>query len=249
MQADLKVFHQHGVFGMNVVTLLTVQNTQGVTAVQSLSPEFVLAQLDAVISDIPPQAAKTGALGSREIIAAVAQRAASFTFPLVVDPVMISKHGHSLIDDDAILVLKEQLLPCAHLVTPNRFEAEKLTGLSITDERSAFRAAKRLLKMGAKNALIKCGVFVKESISVLVTPDNNFLLSTPRLESRNVHGTGCVLSAAITAEMALDGDLTELDGACRRATNFVLRAIHQAPELGTGCGPTSMHVIVDHSRN
>ncbi|MCL4195623.1 MAG: bifunctional hydroxymethylpyrimidine kinase/phosphomethylpyrimidine kinase, partial [Thermoguttaceae bacterium] len=133
LQADLKTFHQHRVYGTSVVTLLTVQNTQGVQFVRLIEPDLVLAQLDAVLSDLPPQAAKTGALGDAAILEAVAGRAASFRFPLVVDPVMISKHGASLIDPDAVDVLRRRLLPQAFLATPNRAEAAALAEMEIAD--------------------------------------------------------------------------------------------------------------------
>ena len=111
LQADLKTFHQHGVYGTSVVTLLTVQNTQKVESVEVLGPEFVVSQLDAVLDDIPPTAAKTGALGNAAVIEAIAERAERFSFPLVIDPVMVSKHGASLIDDEAVQVLRRKLLP------------------------------------------------------------------------------------------------------------------------------------------
>lgn len=157
LQADLKTFHQHGVFGTSVVTLLTVQNTQRVTAVEVLSPQFVVAQLGAVLEDIPPAAAKTGALGSEVLIEAVAARAEHFDFPLVVDPVMISKHGDSLIDQSAVELLKLKLLPHAFLVTPNWHEAQRLSGCQIADVASMEKAAATIAKMGAANVLIKCG--------------------------------------------------------------------------------------------
>ena len=119
IQADLKTFHQRGVYGMSVITLLTVQNTLGVAAVEPLAPRLILAQLEAVLGDLPPQAAKTGALGTVEIIEALAERAAHFSFPLVVDPVMISKHGAPLLAEAACETLVRKLLPQATLVTPN----------------------------------------------------------------------------------------------------------------------------------
>ena len=127
IQADLKTFHQRNVYGMSVLTLLTVQSTRSVDAVEPLAPGFVLAQLDSVSEDIPPHAAKTGALGTREIIEAIALRAAHFSFPLVVDPVMISKHGAPLLPEEAQKTLVRELLPHATLVTPNLYEASMLS--------------------------------------------------------------------------------------------------------------------------
>ncbi|MCH8912954.1 MAG: bifunctional hydroxymethylpyrimidine kinase/phosphomethylpyrimidine kinase, partial [Planctomycetes bacterium] len=157
MQADLKTFHQHGVYGMSVVTLLTVQNTRSVSAVRHIDPEFIVAQLDAVLSDIPPQAAKTGALGSAAIINALAERAAEFEFPLVVDPVMISKHGAALLDEDAVESLKSRLLPHAFCVTPNLPEAAALTGIDVTDRAAMEQAARAIAELGPKHVLIKGG--------------------------------------------------------------------------------------------
>src|SRR5215471_15980093 len=131
VQADLKTFHQFGIYGEAVITLITVQNTRRVSQVHVLSPDLVTAQVDAVLEDIPPHAAKTGALGSADMVVAVARVADRFEFPLVVDPVMISKHGLPLIADDAVRAIRELLLPRAALVTPNIPEAEALTGSPI----------------------------------------------------------------------------------------------------------------------
>src|SRR6185369_15518358 len=133
LQADLKTFHRFGVYGEAVATLITVQNTRGVTRVSTLDADLVAAQINAVIEDIPPQAAKVGALGSREVVEAVSREAERFSFPLVVDPVMISKHGARLIDHDAVRALVERLIPCAFLLTPNLDEAAALTGLVVED--------------------------------------------------------------------------------------------------------------------
>src|SRR5579884_980325 len=150
IQADLKTFHQFRVYGEAVITLLTVQNTQSVTRVEPLSPDLVRQQIEHVISDIPPAAAKTGALGTVEIVEAVADLAESFSFPLVVDPVMISKHGARLISPEAEDALKQRLLPRAFLVTPNIPEAEALTGRRIITVDNIRAAAERLRGLGCK---------------------------------------------------------------------------------------------------
>src|SRR5262245_3185378 len=131
IQADLKTFHRFGVYGEAVITLLTVQNTVRVSRVEVMSPELVEQQIETVLEDLPPMAAKTGALGSAEVVRAVARAAERFAFPLVVDPVMISKHGHSLLPEDAVAAVREELLPRAALVTPNVPEAEALSGVAI----------------------------------------------------------------------------------------------------------------------
>jgi hydroxymethylpyrimidine/phosphomethylpyrimidine kinase len=140
LQADLKTFHQHGVYGMSVVTLVTVQNTRQVSAVEVLDPRLVVEQIDAVIADIPPAAVKIGALGRADVIAAVAARVAGLRVPMVVDPVMVSKHGAALLADDAVDALCSELLPLATLVTPNLPEAARLAGFDVCDRESMERA-------------------------------------------------------------------------------------------------------------
>lgn len=238
MQADLKTFHQHGVYGAGVVTLLTVQNTQSVSAVQVLEPSFVIAQLDAVLEDIPPQAAKTGALGSAAVIAALADRAKDFRFPLVVDPVMISKHGAPLIDDDAQEVLRARLLPHAFLVTPNMHEAGALAGMEVRDTATMERAAAAIARLGPRNVLVKGGGLSGPAIDLLWADGRCTVLEGPRVPGRNTHGTGCVFSAAITALLARGVVLAD---AVPRAKAFVAEAIRGAPVLGRGMGPVNMH--------
>ncbi|OIO91496.1 MAG: bifunctional hydroxymethylpyrimidine kinase/phosphomethylpyrimidine kinase [Armatimonadetes bacterium CG2_30_59_28] len=237
IQADLKTFHQHGVYGMSVITLLTVQNTQTVSAVEVLSPEFVRAQLEAVLSDIPPAAAKTGALGSAAVIEAVAGMAEGFDFPLIVDPVMISKHGAPLIDEDAVEVLKEKLLPHAFLLTPNLHEAAALVGMEVTDEVSMIRATAELAKMGPRNVLVKGGHLAGPAVDILWSAGKAHRFPAERIETRNTHGTGCVYSAAITAQLARGLSLVE---AVRGAKSFITEAIRSNPGLGKGYGPVNL---------
>jgi hydroxymethylpyrimidine/phosphomethylpyrimidine kinase len=241
LQADLKTFHQHGVYGMSVVTLLTVQNTQGVSAVEVLEPDFVLAQLDTLLGDIPPAAGKTGALGGAAVIAAVAQRTAYFNFPLVVDPVMISKHGHPLIDEEAGELLRSRLLPRAFLVTPNMHEAAALAEMEVTSVTSMQQAAARIGRLGPRYVLVKGGRLADEALDVLWSADGIERFPGPRVESANTHGTGCVFSAAITAWLARGRPLVE---AVRRAKAFVAAGIRSNPRLGRGLGPIDMHADV-----
>ena len=231
LQADLKTFQQIGAYGMGVVTLLTVQNTMGVQAIEILSPEFVMTQIDAVVSDIPPRAAKTGALGSAAMIEAVADKAKDFSFPLIVDPVMVSKHGHSLLPEDAIQVMAKLLLPRAYLVTPNRFEAERLSGQSIdaNDPNSVAYAIHCLHELGARNVLLKLGEVDGLSVNVLGLGNENIAFQLPRLKSRNTHGTGCVLSAAIVAGIATGHDL-------KWSVDHAIRAVHSGIEAGQQVG-------------
>jgi len=238
LQADLKTFQQQGVYGMSVVTLLTVQNTQRVSAVHMLEPDLVLEQLDAVLTDIPPQAAKTGALGNGEIIRAVADRARHFTFPLVVDPVMISKHGMSLIDANAVEALIGELLPHAFLVTPNLLEAGRLAELDVHDLSTMELAAARIARLGVPNVLVKGGNLEGDAVDLLWTDGEAHWISAPRVVTQNTHGTGCVLSAAITARVALGDDLVT---AVQRAKQFTTDAIRTSPGLGHGRGPVNFH--------
>ncbi len=242
LQADLKTFHQHGVYGMSVVTLLTVQSTLGVTAVETMSPTLVIAQLDSVIADIVPGAAKTGALGTADIVTAIAQRALHFSFPLVVDPVMVSKHGHRLLDAAAEQAIKYLLLPRATLVTPNAPEASALTGMAIATVSDAKRAAQALVTLGAKAALVKGGHFGDAAVDVLFDGTAFHEFSAVRLDSKNTHGTGCTLSAAVTAHLACGRSLLE---AIADAKRWVSAAIATAPRLGHGIGPLNHFAPVD----
>jgi hydroxymethylpyrimidine/phosphomethylpyrimidine kinase len=236
IQADLKTFHQFGIYGEAAITLLTVQNTQKVSRVEIMPASLVIDQINAVLSDVPPAAAKTGALGSLEIVEAVAELAKSFAFPLVVDPVMISKHGAQLISPEAEQALKSKLLPCASLVTPNIPEAEALTGIRIRDERDMETAGQYLRELGCKAALIKGGHLAGGAVDVLSAPGIVKRFSTRRIQTRHTHGTGCTYAAAITAGLALGNPLHE---AIRIAKQFLQAAIETAPGLGAGCGPVN----------
>lgn len=239
LQADLKTFHQFGVYGMSVATLLTVQNTRCVSAVELLAPQFVAAQLDACLSDIPPAAAKTGALGDAALIELLAQRAADFAFPLVVDPVMVSKHGDALLPPNAAEALAGALLPRATLVTPNIPEAEALTGLEIRTPQDMEAAARALVERGPRAVLVKGGAFSSSaSVDVLCIDGRVEPLESSRIDTVHTHGTGCVLSAAITAGLARGVGLVD---AVRAAKRFVAAAIKTAPGLGAGRGPVNMH--------
>ena len=242
LQADLKTFHQHGVFGTSVVTLLTVQNTQTVREVRFLEPAFVLSQLDAVLEDVPPAAAKTGALGSAPLIQAVAQQAANFPFPLVVDPVMVSKHGAPLLEQEAIAVLRETLLPRAFLVTPNWAEASLLAEITVQDRTSMERAAQKIAALGARHVLIKAGADSHEATDLLWSDGTALWLSAERIDTRHTHGSGCVYSAAITARLALGESLPD---AVKHAKRFITRAIASHPGLGRGLGPVNMHCPIE----
>jgi hydroxymethylpyrimidine/phosphomethylpyrimidine kinase len=238
LQADLKTFHRMGVYGEAVVTLITVQNTRGVTRVEVMAPDLVLEQIHAVCSDIPPHAAKIGALGNRAVAEAVAGAAQTFAFPLVIDPVMISKHGARLLDQDAERAMAA-LIPRAFLLTPNLEEATVLAGFPVTDIASMRKAAEKLVSLGAKNVLIKGGHLEGDAVDVLFEPEHGFHeFTSPRIATAHTHGTGCTYSAAITAELAKG---SELHTAIARAKEFITRAIESAPGLGSGMGPLNHH--------
>jgi hydroxymethylpyrimidine/phosphomethylpyrimidine kinase len=236
LQADLKTFHRLGVYGEAVVTLITVQNTRGVTRVEVMAPDLVLEQIHAVCSDIPPHAAKVGALGNRGVVEAVASAAQTFLFPLVVDPVMISKHGLPLVAEEAKAALIRCLIPRAFLVTPNVPEAAELAGFEIGGMDDMRRAARSLAEMGAAAVLIKGEHLAGDAVDLLWTAQGCREFTAPRIDTRHTHGTGCTYSAAITAELARGTPLVQ---AVERAKTFITEAIRTNPGLGGGCGPVN----------
>jgi hydroxymethylpyrimidine/phosphomethylpyrimidine kinase len=236
LQADLKTFHQLGVYGTTAVTLVTAQNTTGVSRVQLLAPDLVAAQIDAVAVDFPIAAAKTGALGSAAIAAAVADAVARHRIaPLVVDPVLLSKHGDALLDAGAVETLVRALVPLAALVTPNRPEAEVLIGGSISTDADVLEAARVLGARGARAVLIKGGHAAGDEVADLLYDGTTATwLRAPRIDTPHTHGTGCSYAAAIAARLA-HGEA--LDTAGRTAHAWLARAIASAPGLGRGQGP------------
>jgi hydroxymethylpyrimidine/phosphomethylpyrimidine kinase len=241
IQADLKTFHQFGVYGEAAITLITVQNTQNVFAVECLRPELVVAQIQAVLDDLPPHAAKTGALGNPELVEAVAHLAANFQFPLVVDPVMISKHGAPLIAGQARQVLIANLLPRATLITPNLHEASALTGLDVATPAAMREAAFRLHGTTGASILVKGGHLEGVARDILLHANEFFEYAGPRIDTVHTHGTGCTYSAAITACLALGLTIPE---SVARAKRFIAEAIRTNPGLGHGCGPVNHHAPV-----
>ncbi len=244
IQADLKTMAMLGTFGMSVITALTAQNSVEVRAIHAPPPEFVAVQLETVLDDFPVAAAKTGMLFSAGIIAAVAgvlrQRK---DFPLVVDPVCVSQTGHALLQEDAVEALRREMLPLADLVTPNRPEAELLSGLPLAGEGDVARVAGRLLDLGAKAVLLKGGHMPPggpeegggEIVDFLCLPGRAPLaLPMPRLDTRHTHGTGCTLSAAIAA---YQGRGLDLAAAVRAARAYLQEALRTGYGLGKGYGP------------
>ncbi len=234
LQADLKTFHQFHVFGQAVVTLVTVQNTLGVRQVEMMPADLVTRQIRALLDDFPPHAAKTGALGNVEVVLAVARCSLDFEFPLVVDPVMISKHGAPLLSADAVDSIRAALLPRAALVMPNLAEAAALTGRAVDSVAQMRDAARALTDLGAHAALVKGGHLDGDAVDVLFDGRVWHEFLAPRVPTRHTHGTGCTYSAAVTAGLAAGMDLV---AAVTRGKEFVTRAIETNPGLGRGAGP------------
>ena len=243
IQADLKTFHAFHVWGTSVITAVTAQNTQGVSAVHVIPVGDVRAQLSAIAADLRPAAFKTGMLATAEVAATVAAEIRRHELgQYVMDPVMVATSGDRLLAEDAITTLARELLPLAHVVTPNLREAEILAGLPVKSVDDMRVAAARIRQLGAHAVLIKGGHLEGEAVDLLVGPDGERTWSRPRIDTPHTHGTGCTLSAAITACLAR-GD--ELADAVDHAVRFVAKAIALAPGLGSGHGPINHFVVPD----
>jgi len=237
IQADLRTFAFHQVHGASALTCVTAQNTLGVSRVDALPPAAVVAQIDAVVADIGVQAVKTGMLLNAEIIAAVAAQLRQWQLtPLVVDPVMVSRTGAQLINDDAIAALRQQLIPKALILTPNRYEAQILSGQEILTLEQMQTAARQIHRLGPQAVLVKGGGMGGElrGVDVWFDGDRLEVLQTKTVDTANTHGTGCTLSAAIAANLALGQDLLP---AVKAAKDYVTRALEFALDLGQGQGP------------
>jgi len=242
IQADLKTFHQFGVFGTSVICAVTAQNTRGVTAWEALPRSLVAAQIDAVATDLRPGAVKTGMLGSADLVGAVADGLERPSLkPYVLDPVMVATSGDRLLDVDAERLIARRLVPLATLVTPNLDEAQILVDAVLATPDDMERAARRLVTFGARAALVKGGHLRGDRlVDVLVTADGTVRrYEHSRIDTTSTHGTGCTLSAAVTAGLALGRGLEE---AVSDALDFVHRAIAAAPGLGAGHGPLNHFV-------
>jgi hydroxymethylpyrimidine/phosphomethylpyrimidine kinase len=236
IQADLKTFAAHGVYGTSAVTAITAQNTLGVTAWEAVTSDLVTAQIEAVASDFGINAVKTGMLANAAIVEAVAAAIASLDLPrVVVDPVMVAKGGAKLLDDEAIEAMKAELLPRAFVVTPNVFEAAALAAMQVRNVDEARAAAERIAALGAAAVIVKGGHLPAADAIDLFFDGREFVeLRAPRIETRHTHGTGCTFSSAIAANLALGRPLGD---AVARAKSYLTHAIRQAPGLGAGHGP------------
>jgi hydroxymethylpyrimidine/phosphomethylpyrimidine kinase len=236
IQADLKTFSALGVFGMTAITAVTVQNTLGVSGYEALSPRTVGDQIRAVATDIGVDAAKTGMLANAAIVHAVADAVSETGIgTLVVDPVFVSKHGHLLLEEEAVAALRERILPLATIVTPNLPEAGGLAGIEVSVREDMRRAADAILELGPRAVLVKGGHLEGPSAADLFVVDGEEAwLEAERIDTPNTHGTGCTLSAAIAAHLARGDDLAT---SVRAGKAFVTEAIRHALAIGGGIGP------------
>jgi hydroxymethylpyrimidine/phosphomethylpyrimidine kinase len=237
IQADLKTMLACGVHGMSVVTAVTAQNSLGVQGSWPLPVEAVRAQLDSVLGDIGVDAVKTGMLASRAIVSAVAGVLRGVDAPVVVDPVGVSKHGDSLLDDDALDAVRHELLPVATLATPNLYEVAQLTGVKVDDASDLVAAARAVKALGPRYVLVKGGHLAGDAVDLLYDGVEAIELRGPRFDNRHTHGTGCTLASAIASFLALGHDMPD---AVARGKEYVTGAIRHGFAVGSGIGP------VDH---
>ena len=238
IQADLKTMQALGVHGMSVVTAVTAQNSVGVQDFWDLPPEAVRAQLDSILSDIPVQAIKTGMLASAAIVSAVADVLAGSDVPLVIDPVAVSKHGHSLLLPGAGDAMRAELLPLATVVTPNLDEASQLSGIKVTDEDGMRDVARVIARFGPRWVLVKGGHLAGDPVDLLFDGTRTWRYAGERIATPHTHGTGCTLASAIASYLALGAEVPE---AVTQARDYVTGAIRAGFPLGAGIGP------VDHA--
>ncbi len=235
IQADLKTFFALGVYGTSVLTAVTAQNTQGVQAVSELPPDFVGQQFDSVLSDIDIQAAKTGMLSSLPLVMTVSKKIAEYQIrQLVVDPVMVAKGGHPLLQEEARQALIDHLLPLALIVTPNLHEAGLLAGFEVTDRASMEEAARRIIALGPTYVVVKGGHLEHEACDVLFDGHSFRVYTSQKLDTVCTHGAGCTFSAALTAGLAKGRSVAD---AVAAAKTFVTQAMTAGFRIGRGHAP------------
>lgn len=242
IQADLKTIALLGGYGMSAVTALTAQNTQGISSVLELPPEFVDQQMEAVLSDIGADALKTGMLGNSEIIKVVCQKIRKYRLRrVVVDPVMVAKGGTKLLKPGAVETLKRELLPLAQIFVPNIPESEIIVGRKIKDLRGMKEAARLIRQMGAKSVLIKGGHLAGLPVDIFFDGQKFYEFSAPRVSTPHTHGTGCTLAASIAVELAKGASARE---AITKAKALISTAIKFSLPLGKGQGPVNPYPFV-----
>lgn len=237
IQADLKTFSAIGTYGMSVITAITAQNTEGVFDVEELSSEIIKSQIKAVCEDIPPKAIKIGMVSSPKIIKDIVESLEIYPCEyVVVDPVMISKSGYSLLRPESKENLIKYLIPKAYIVTPNVPEAEEISSIKIETVEDMKKAGKKILDLGPKYVLVKGGHLDGDAVDVLMGEDIFEVFTSERLDRKNTHGTGCTLSSAITSHIALGYDVVE---AVRRSKEYITEAIRHSFDIGHGVGPVN----------
>ncbi|MBL4618079.1 MAG: bifunctional hydroxymethylpyrimidine kinase/phosphomethylpyrimidine kinase [Robiginitomaculum sp.] len=235
VQADIKTITVLGGYAASAITAITAQNTKGVQQIQFLDVDLVRAQIRSVLDDFAVDVIKIGMLGNADIVSAVSDELRGREIPIVLDPVMIAKGGSSLLSEDAISKMTEELLPQTYLLTPNAPEASKLASRPVNNLQDQRKAAEELRQLGAKSVLIKGGHIAGDTIyDLLLSEQGEAVFESPRINTMHTHGTGCTLSSAIAVYLAQD---LQLDEAVRMAREYVLKAIIHAPKLGRGHGP------------
>ncbi len=238
IQADIKTITALGGYAACAITALTAQNTERVESIESVKPEFMLAQAESVLTDIGADCIKTGMLANAEMIEALVTLIKKYkTIPMIVDPVMVSTSGDLLLEKGSFSLLKDQLFPLAMLITPNIPEAELLAHILISGEGGMIKAGKKIIEESRCQAVLVKGGHLKGDtiIDILVTKQGDIeRFTSPRIDSKNTHGTGCTLASAIATRIALGETLSE---AIKISRDYVKQAIHHAPDLGKGHGP------------
>jgi hydroxymethylpyrimidine/phosphomethylpyrimidine kinase len=236
IQADLKTFAAHGVYGMSVIVSVVAENTSRVLDIQDVSPEMIQKQIDAVFEDIGADAVKVGMLSHPNCMEAVAHKLKEYKpHNVVIDPVMVAKNGCPLMDPDSVDTLIRKILPLADVLTPNIPEAEVISDMKINSPEDMEQAAKIIHDFGAKNVLVKGGHAIGDALDILFDGRQFYRFSTERIHTKNTHGTGCTYSSAIASNLALGLDL---ESAVRKAKDYITTAIRHSLSIGKGCGPT-----------
>lgn len=243
IQADIKAVTMNGGYAMTAITSITVQNTIGVFDVHNIPLKTIKDQIECVVSDIGTDCIKTGMLGNLETTECVADTISKINIPKIIDPVMIAKGGHELLNSKAIDAVKTLLIPQSFLLTPNAPEAQKLTGIEVIEINGQRRAAEKLLRLGAKSVLIK-GAHTegKTFIDLLATENGEFFFEAERIETTSTHGTGCTLASTIATFIAQG---FTIEKAIEKARDYVFAAIKNAKPLGKGHGPLNHNYILD----
>ena len=247
IQADLKTFSAHGLFGMSVIVSIVAENTSRVIDVQDVTTDMIEKQMDAVFEDIEVDAVKIGMLSTSDCMRATAKKLQLYSPQnIVVDPVMYAKNGCALMNPDAVDTLVEVILPFADVLTPNIPEAERIAGMKISNIKDMEKAADLIHKMGCKNVLVKGGHATGDAIDVLFDGKEYFYFSTSRIDTKNTHGTGCTYSSAIASNLALGYTLQK---SVEKSKQYITAAIEHAVNLGIGKGHGPTHHFYDLYKN